>query len=238
MRNNEGESGVALCKQTTVPYRRALSSPLSLTSHRLFQKVPILTTSTAPSNGFLQQLRPTKKDCNLGLNALIGASRDIGTRGQRLVKRVSVASPLYLWHASRNPVPANECAENLWQEHHRWVIACWCRKRIKRLGTFVEKDRVWERLQKILCKKYFFCGGGKKGWKKKSLWCLLKILIEEPKKPSLIRCSRFNVSWITLHQWSGSIFPRPSRTTPCSSAVLKYKLKRQESSKAIPHTSV
>lgn len=181
-RTDEEESGVALCEQTTVSYRRALSSPPRLTFRRPFRKFPILTTSRVPSNGFLHQLRHLR-GCNLGLDTLIGASSDIGTPSQCLVTRASVTSPLYLWHANRNPVPANECAENLWQEHHSWLIACWCRTRIKRLGTFVAKDRVWERLQKILCKKYyFFLLGRRKGLKKKkSLWCLLKIFIEEPK---------------------------------------------------------
>lgn len=165
----DAESGVALCEQTTVSYRRALSSPPSLTFRRPFRKFPILTTSRVPSNGFLHQLRHLR-GCNLGLDTLIGASSDIGTPSQCLVTRASVTSPLYLWHANRNPVPANECAENLWQEHHSWLIACWCRTRIKRLGTFVEKDRECERD----CRKYsarnlkeiFLLGRGK-GLKKK-----------------------------------------------------------------------
>lgn len=51
------------------------------------------------------------------------------------------------------------------------------------MGTFVEKDRECERD----CRKYsarnifFFAGEKKRVEKKESLWCLLKIFIEEPK---------------------------------------------------------
>ena len=55
-----------------------------------------------------------------------------------------------------------------------------------------------------------------------SLWCLLTD----------------NVSWIKSDQRSGIIFLPLSHNTAHSSAVLKYKLKRQESSKAFPYISV
>lgn len=76
-----------------------------------------------------------------------------------------------------------------------------------------------------------------------SLWCLFKTFIQEPPTPSLILLPLTvllsdNVSWIISDQWSGIIFLHLSYNTPHPSAVLKYKLKRQESSKAFPYISV
>lgn len=82
--------------------------------------------------------------------------------------------------------------------------------------------------------KIFICS--EKGMSR-CLWCLFKTSLQALLFP-LPFPALLSVSWIKSDQRSGIIFLPLSYNTPHSSAILKYKLKRQESSKAFPYVSV
>lgn len=130
-------------------------------------------------------------------------------------------------------ISANEYAghPSSWQIHTCWLIACLC-WREQWFGWVVEESTAakYSFIVKKACQVFGVC---------------LRLSYKAPHhwQPSLIPLPfavllSDNVSWIMFEQWSGIIFLHLSYDTPHSSAVLKYKLKRQESSKAFPYISV
>lgn len=130
---------------------------------------------------------------------------------------------------TRITVPANECAghPSSWQEQPCWLIACLCWRGAR--GAFVScrGDTGAGKYSSVVKKACQVCG------------VCSRLSCKTPLFPlPLPRLLSDNVSWIKSDQRSGIIFLPLSHNTAHSSAVLKYKLERQESSKAFPYISV
>lgn len=120
-------------------------------------------------------------------------------------------------------VPVNAPHPSSWQEKPRWLIACLCWRERRFHGLLKRQKREPQNIHSL--------------WKRhvKSLppsTTLLPFFFFLPAPLSN------NVSWIKSDQPSGIIFLPLSYNKPHSSAILKCKLKRQESSKTFPYVSV